>query len=352
MNRPASDIRVPSMLPPWLKRLTLLLAAVALLTGTVAGQDKVTFRPDENSRPVVLIGEVLDYTGRGLTFRPTGGTPRTVPADHIDAIETHYDPGQLQGLDLFRRGETQAAQAKFREALKRDQREWVKREILSWLVRCAVRERDLPGAFMTFRELVLSDPETRHWGVAPLVWSPLSLSEALKSEGRQLLVAPRASDRLLGASLLLLDPVYGTPAERELSSLARDSNPRISSLARAQLWRLQLASRQISSETLESWASHVAYLPRTLRAGPQYLVARGYEVRGEPRRAAAEYLWVSQIYTENEQLAARATLDAAEASRGAGLTREADVLYREILSRFGWSPEAASARERLNAQAG
>lgn len=314
--------------------------------GKVGAQDRVTFRPRDEAAPITMTGEILDYTGRRLTIRPRGGTPQSIPAGNVVAVKTYYDPAHLEGLDLLNHGNVEQAREKFNEALKRDKRDWVIREILSWLVRCAYREGDLLGAIAYFREIVKSDPLTRHWGVAPLVWTPQPIGEQLRSEGRRLLTGDRASDRLLGASLLLLDPDYGEAAERQIRNLSSETNPRISGLARAQRWRLILASRDVSENILASWKGQIDYLPEQIRGGPQYLLARGYEIRGEDRRAAAEYLWIPLVYSDHDLLAVRALIDAAQASQRSGLMHEAEVLYRELQSRYPWSSEAASVGNR------
>jgi tetratricopeptide (TPR) repeat protein len=313
-------------------------------SGDLSAQDRVTFRPRDDAAPITMSGEILEYTGRKLTIRPRDGAPHAIDAGNVVEVKTYYDPAHLEGLSLLNRGKVEEAREKFTEALKRDKRDWVSREILSWLVRCAYREGDMLGAIAYFREIVKSDPLTRHWGVAPLVWAPQSIGERLRTEGRRLLTGDRASDRLLGASLLLLDPDHGEAAERQIRNLSSETNPRISGLARAQRWRLILASRDVSENILASWKGQIDYLPEQIRGGPQYLVARGYEIRGEDRRAAAEYLWIPLVYSDHDPLAARALLDAAEASRRSGLTHEAEVLYRELLSRYPWSTEATSVR--------
>lgn len=316
-------------------------------SSTLLAQDRVTYLPDGAAAPFTLVGEVLDSTGEELRMRPSGGLPQSIPADSVVEIETHYDPSHLKGIEFFQNDQIQDAETAFREALKREPREWVDRELLSWLTRCYLREGQLTAALQTFRELVSSDPLTRHWGLAPLEWSSRQVSASLRQAAKPLVVESRATDRLLGSSLLLFDPIAGPAARAELNDLARNTNPRISRLARAQLWRLTVSNGDVTQNRLINWQNDIDALPAGLRAGPQYLLARGYVQIGLPRLAAAEYLKLTILYSEHEVLTASATLEAARLIGETGLTQEADLLYRELLARFPRSEAAKLAKNQM-----
>lgn len=319
----------------------------AVLSQSLIGEDRVTYRPSGSSRPITVVGDIIDYTGRDLTLHAVGGSPQLIDADEITAVKTHYDPVHMAALEEYQAGRLTGALAKFIAASEREPREWVDREIAAWIVRCSLVLENQETALRYFREIIKSDPDTRHWGLAPLIWSPVIISEGLRGSLRSLLVSSRAGDRFLAASILLFDGTSGTLAERELNDLASDPNPRISRLARAQLWRIALANSEVTENILQSWREQIADLPESLRPGPQYLLARGYLHLGEPRLAAAEFLKLSILYTSHDALTARATLEAAEAIERTGLTQEANLLYRELLMRFSASPEAKIARDKL-----
>jgi hypothetical protein len=308
-------------------------------------QDRVTFIPPGSSRPLVLIGEVLDVTGETVKVRTPNSVQSILPNSVTD-IETIYDPAHLRGVELFRNGETSLAQDSFRDALDREPRAWVDREILSLMVKCDLRQQDLLGALRDFRLILASDPTTRHWGIAPLVWSPLAISEAVQSEMRLWLRSGRPEDELLAASVLLLDPGQAEAARTKLENLSSHQNSTISALSRAQLWRIPIEQHTVADTMLEDWEDQIRRLNTGLKAGPQYLLARGYESRGDFRRAAAEALWIPYVYSESEVLAARALFDAAEALNKTGLVNEARILDRELAQRFPWSREAGLVRSR------
>lgn len=335
---------------PRLRTVRRCAAACFLWSGlaaAAAAQDRVTFLPEGASRPVTLVGEILDSTGRQVKLRTAGGQQQYIPADAVAEIQTEYDPAHQQGLELLLQGNASDAAAALRTALARERREWVQREILAALLRCAQREGNLAGALDSFRMILGSDSATRHWRIAPLVWTPVSLSDPLRRDARDWLQSSSSADRLLGASLLLADPVSGAAASRELDRLASDLDQSVSSLAKAQRWRRDLVGGTVTVLQVESWRSFVESLPVNLRSGPQSLLAQGFAAAGESRRAAAEWMWIPVAFPENEPLAARALLEAAESLERSGLSAEAVSLYRELVSHYGWSREATQARGRL-----
>lgn len=86
-------------------------------------------------------------------------------------------------------------------------------------------------------------------------------------------------------------------------------------------------------------------MPRSLRAGPQYLVGRGLLQRSEPAAAAAELLWLPMVYNDHEDLSARALVDAAGALEQTGQVNAALTLYDSVITQYAWSPWANEARQ-------
>lgn len=325
------------------------LVLLAAARQPVEAQDRVTVQLENTSRPVVLIGHILDYTGTNLTIQAGTAGPQVLGADAVLRVETYYDPDHVLALESFQSGETEQARTLFQKALASESRDWVKREILAGLVRCDTREEDLISAAKYFLEITRSDPLTRHWGIAPLVWSPTAIGTSLSHQARVWLTGDDESAKLLGASWLLVDPVYGEAVRRELEKLGRSTNARITALSRMQLWRLKLASGRITDVTLSGWQDDINRLPMNMRAGPQYLKAAALVRLGSIRQASAELLWLPLVYSENEPLAARALREAADGLQQAGLTREAVTLYRELISRYAWSSESREAIRQLEA---
>lgn len=326
--------------------VTLLTAT--LLSALLPAEDRVTYRlGGGQSRPITVVGEIRDYDGEQLLMMTISGAPQVVPAEDIVSVQTHYDTAHRQALAAYQQGRIDEAASKFITAFDREPRDWVDREIAAWIVRCRLLLDDRAGAIQFFREVIRNDPVSRHWGIAPLVWSPAPLDDDTTRLARSLLVSSRRGEQLMGASILLFDPISGTIAERTLSDLAGSTNPRISRLARAQLWRLSIVRQEVTHNIVSDWLDQVQSLPASLRPGPQYLIGRAQLALGEPRLAAAEFLKLTILYPQHDALTARATFEAAEAIERTGLTQEADLLYREILVRFPVSHASNLARQRL-----
>lgn len=323
-----------------------LITLVVLASSTWA-DDRVTFAPEPGAAHITVIGDIKDYTGKVLQIQPRGTSPHSIPIDQIISIETFYAPPYRQGIALFDQGDIDAAEPLFDQALRTEGRPWVQREQYAWMMRCRHRRGDLSGVAEAFQKILATDAETRHWGMAPLIWSPTQLSTGQKAMAKTWLAGSFPPMRLIGASWLLDDPTFGEPARRGLDELARDTNPMVSQLSRIQLWRTQFAT-DLNGLTLAGWERDMEFVPSSLQAGPRYLIGRGYAQRQEYRQAAAAFLWLPVLYAEHEPLAAAACLEAGEALKRSGLTQEAENMYRELNIRYGWSPAARELRSRVN----
>ena len=327
------------------------MAWIAAVTAGIApAQDRVRVQFPEKEGVVVYLGEIVDFQGDSLTIRRRTGGEEALRADQILEVETYQTPRHREGLDLLAKGATDEALRALEAALKEENRKWVRRGIQAALVRGHLRKGDLLSATRSFEVILADDPATSHWSVAPLVWSPTSIGGPLRSQARTWLTDAQPGLRLLGASFLLLDPAEGESARRELAELSRSSVGHLAPLARAQLWRTRLADRTLSENELKSWRTEIEYLPRSLRAGPQYLLARGRLTRSAPRDAAAEFLWLPAVYSELETLAARALWEAAATLREVQGEGEADAILRSLVEQYPWSVEAAEAKSLLEAR--
>ncbi len=334
-----------------MKRWLVVACWLSGIGASLQAEDRVTLIPSGAVDPVIVIGTVEDYTGEEMILQREGQpVGDRYPARSIQAVQTWRSATHEQGLVEFNAGTNAPAEQSLLKAMQEESRDWIKREILALLVRCAIRRGDWSTAGDRFLQIVQQDPTSPHWNVAPLVWAPQSLGDSQKTEARTWLKDTHAPPRVLAASWLLFDPIYGESAKKQLNDLARDSNHIVSSLARAQLWRLRLGL-DLSDLDIQKWQHEVRLFPKTLRAGPQYLIGRGLLQRNEPGPAAAELLWLSTVYIDNEDLSARALVEAAGALSQAGRSQDALTLYREVLQRYAWSPwahEARSARSVLS----
>lgn len=328
----------------------LLILGVLAACRPVAGRadDRVTLQRAGSAGAITVVGEIEDFTSRRLTIRVKGaGSLQSFPADEVLTVSTSHSPAHQQGLQAFEAGAYAVAEQEFARALAVEGRSWVQQDLLAGMVRSAMRRGDRISAANSFVRMVEQEPATRHWGVIPLMWAPESIGRELRSEAERLLAARPEAARLLGASILLVDAAHSPAARRALDDLARSPEPCVSSLARAQLWRLRLAAGDFTSNQMQSWRGQIETMPRAARAGPMYTLGRAAALRSDLEQAAADWLWLPLVYDEDEPLAARACVEAAHALLRLGRADEAATLYREAAERFGWSPFAEEARQRL-----
>ncbi len=349
-----------SISPVTASRLAIVLSTLAFSLGTTAicaqdqseTPDKVILSPGGRaSTRVTLQGEILEFTGETLRMRLKLGEPaKEFPAADVVEIVTPQVAGHQKGLELFLKKDFPGAAKAFRTAFEDEQRAWVKREILGYLVRCALMEGDYVNATSKFSILVRSDPKTHSFALIPLIWTRQSPNPALKSQGESWLLDEKqpAAVRLMGASILLDDPQFGTTASVALRDLAANSDRRIGALESCQKWRIRLATRkEINPTELKVWEQKLESLPEELRAGPHFLMGRAYASRREFELAAVHLLWTPLVQPDDHFLAARATLEAADSLATIGQLEAAARLYEETSEKYADTPTAQESASQL-----
>lgn len=329
----------------------LTIAAIACLIAAAAhGEDVVHVSIGENTRSKArLTGEVLDYTGKTLLVRLPGGIERAFPADRVHSVETTRTPEHVAADKLVGQ-QPEAALAQYRRALDKEERRWVRREIMARMVSCSQNLDDTPSAVQFFTLLVQSDPHTPHFDCIPLAWLPRPSSPAVVEAALKWMARdddPIAG--LLGASHLLMSPHRPAAAER-LRTLSYIADARVASLARGQAWRGSFATA--SEAQVANWAADVEKAPQSLRAGPYFVLGAAFSAKHQPARAALAYLRVPIHYPHNRSLAGRALLEAGRELERIGQTDEAASLYREVASAHAQTPLAEEAQQRLAAVMG
>ena len=341
--------------------LRIVLCGIALISGTVPARgqdesdtpDKVILSPGgRSSTRVTLKGEILEYTGETLRIRlKVGEAAKEFSASDVIEIVTPQVSGHQAGLALFGMADFKGAAKAFLAAFEDEQRAWVKREILTYLIRCAMLEGDFVNATSKFSILVRSDPRTRSFSLIPLIWIRQTANPALKSQGETWLLDEKqpVAVRLMGASILLDDPQFGTTASVTLRDLAAQSDRRVGVLAACQQWRTRLATRkEINPTELKVWEQKLESLPEELRGGPHFLMGRAYVSRREFELGAVHLLWTPLVQPEDHFFAARATLEAADALATIGQLEEAARLYEETATRFANTPSSQEATSQLH----
>ncbi|MCA9024228.1 MAG: hypothetical protein KDA86_03335 [Planctomycetaceae bacterium] len=314
----------------------------------VRAKDRVVVQPPDKASPLIIAGDVVDYTSKTLSLHINDQLPiRTFPSDQVIAVEVVQTDPHREGVRLSNMGAIDEATGQFTQALEDEPRDWVKREIMGWLVRCAMRHPDRATAGIRFLQITQNEQSAREWPLIPLVWDSAELSTSLRQQARQWLTGDDDVARLLGASCLLLDTAYADVTRSTLRRLARSGDPMIASLATAQLWRLSLTSG-VSRDELARWQSGIQSMPSVVRAGPYFVLGRALSQESEYDQAAAAFLWLPTVFRENETLTSQATVNAGAALMRLGRIDEARSLWKEVTEQAGWSLAAAEARSLLD----
>jgi len=332
----------------------ILSAAASRASAEGKLDDRVVLRPKGRTSRITLHCTIIDYTGRSITVRTAAGTIRSYPAGDVVKVTTPQTEQHVQGLLAFTKQKYEEALKSFEKALAEEERPWVRREILALMVRSALQTGDHDTAAARFIELVKSDRSTSQFHLIPLTWTTKTISAAQKAQARAWLVGAGAVARLIAASQLLNDPLWGKPAENALAQLTANADTRISGLAEVQLWRKRLARRAPGPNELAVWKKQIERLPDKLRGGPYYVLGRAHLLRNEHEQAAAAFLWLPLVYTTDRELAARGCLEAADALAEVGRKNAALTLYREVGLRFSdteYAQEASAQIEKLRTPA-
>lgn len=306
-----------------------------LLASPLAAQDQVVLQTEGTSSRLTMPCQIVDYTGERITVQfKSGAAQKTYPAEQVVEVRTAWLESHELGRKLLTERKLDEATRALQAALVAEKRDWVRREILSLLIRCSLRNGDRASAGTRFLQLLKSDPTTRQFGLIPLIWASESVSGAAKSQARDWLKQESDVARLLGASLLLDDGTAGDTAAQELQALQRSTDERVRLLAQPQSWRLKLRALEIGDLELNRWDTRIHEMPTKLRGGPSYLLGRGWAMRREHDRAATSLLWTALMDDGDARLAARAGVEAAESLKRLGQPDDAHRLLQEIATRF------------------
>ena len=321
-----------------------------LASGSVADVVQVT-ATDGSGRTHAIEGTVLDYTGRQLTLQMASGRQRIVPTERVRNVQTGWNPQHQAGNQAWQQGAWQAAIAHYRVANQAEQRTWVRRQILTRLMRCYQAVGDLTAAGKLFLLVASSDPDTPAYQYIPLAWNTSGGVDPNQAES-WLAESKVPPAMLLGASHLLSTPAH-TRALRALAALREASGPRaqlatitpITTLATGQIWRAQVL--EASAEEVQRWTRQVETFPQPLRAGPYFVLGVAYQRLQQFEQASLLYLRIPVLYGDQRHLAARALVAAARLQEQQNDRSTAITLLGEVVTRYKGTTEYEIAQRLL-----
>jgi tetratricopeptide (TPR) repeat protein len=322
-----------------------------LLLGAVGheafAEDVVILYGEDGHSRKRSIGQIVDFTGEKLILRRPSGREETIAANRVVELTSEWCKEHGLGNARFEGGQYEEALSWYRQALAAEQRNWVRRLVLSRCVWCYRRLGRTEKAVEAFLLICREDPATPYFDGIPLAWTALQPSSSLVGRARTWLDgAQPAVARLVGASWLLStrDRARATSVLRQLIG---ESEPRLAFLAEAQLWRTQVVTA--TPEDTERWCERIERMPTSIRAGPYYLLGRLAARHDRHEEAALAFLRIVILYPEQRELASRALLAAAGALEQMKQNDEAVRLYEELLGAYPESDGADEARRRWEA---
>jgi tetratricopeptide (TPR) repeat protein len=320
---------------------------VLVLFGSItAAEDTVVLSSPNNLKARTKVtGRVVDYSGRGLELELASGSIKHFDADQIFEIKTEATAAEQAGDALFARREFSAAMAKYEQALRDEQRRWVRRKLMAQRTACLMELGRAAQAGDNFLLLVGDDPTTPYFDQIPLNWLPGQPDAAVEQKAKEWLAKDQSPAAVLLGASYLLSTADGPAALSRLERLTADADPRISALAEAQSWRGRFTSA--TDQQLDLWNHKLERFPATVRAGPYLVLGRAQLYRRQYEQAALTLLRVPILYPESRVLAAEALWSAGQALEQVNQVSEAKRLYGELVARYPESRQAAEATEKL-----
>ncbi|MFI4875997.1 MAG: tol-pal system YbgF family protein [Blastopirellula sp. JB062] len=311
---------------------------IALFTITVgvvgaAAEDRVYLRLAAESRaPEAYVGTIEEYTGETLTMKTRSGRSIEIPAAKVARIESDWPDLMRHAQTLVKKKKFAEAEIAFQEAYRAETRRWVKRLLIAETARCRRNLGRNDAAGEAFLALADSDPYTPYLDAMPLAWKTGEPDVDLHRTANQWLnqtESPYA--QLMGASFLL------SAAERPqaiavLKRLHASAPTELASLAAMQLWRIEPPNQAISQ--IDDRRRQVEDLPLAVQSGPRLLLGDAFARNQQHEPAALEYLRIPILDHADRPLAAEALLRAAKQLEELGRPRQAERLYREIITDY------------------
>jgi tetratricopeptide (TPR) repeat protein len=245
---------------------------------------------------------------------------------------------------LFAEHKFAEALDQYRDAVRQEQRRWVRRRLMAQAVWCYRNLGEMESAAGVFLSLAKEDPHLLDFDAIPLAWTAAQPSPTWEDRLRTWLTGDNAPAALIAASWLLTTPERPAATEK-LRALTNHTDRRIALLAEAQRWRAEQATAR--PDDVRRWQDMLERMPEPLRPGPYVLIGQALARLGEGKPAVLALLRVPVLYPQHRELAAEALLSAGRELEKLDRGDEARELYRELAADFAESRLAAAARQRI-----
>ena len=310
--------------------------------------DELVLQGSTASSRVTMQCQVKDYNGKWIEVLTNAGTgEKRFPASEVVSVKTYETQSHRDAIKHFHAGDLKKSNELFEATLHDESRQWMRRELLAWLVRCALRDEDYITAGTRFRAVYASDPDTRHVALAPLMWTDETIDGVTQATAAAWTRDDDPMMKLLGASILMNVPTEENNAQQLLQDLGRAIDGNVRSLATWQQRRVRIRANDIGDSDIQSWESRIPKLKPTLRSGPYFLLGQAHLLRQQYELAAGEFLKLPIVYDSDHPVTARSSFEAGRALETIGQRQQAAWVYQEVIDKYGLSKASIAARSSL-----
>ncbi len=314
-------------------KICLLLVA-GLLCATcprVQSQDIVYLKKKNGDGEAKRKGEIVEWVGNVISVKGSTGV-KELDTDRLIRIETAWHPGYEKGNQLIAAYRYDDAILQFESALESEPRSWMQNIVYAKLVECYLAKEDFGNAASHFLKVIDDDPQSRFRNLVPLVWTSSRPNNQQLKKAASWLDSNEPIIAMLGASWLLADQSK-KKAKPTLEKLARDFDPVIASLAKAQLWRLDTVA--VDQKRIAIRIEQAQAMPETVRCGAWYLIAEAQSKSKLEDEAIVNFMRIPINDPQQGGLAAAALYQTAWLLDKLNRKQQSQALRNELKEKFG-----------------
>lgn len=319
------------------------LALVVIFATTIRGESV------HLKNGITASGEILRYDESGVLLRLATNQTREFATSEILKVEAAFCADHRTGDANLGKRDFATAIKDYERALLTEERSWARQRIRASLIRSFAGVRRWNDAAEQYVLLSADAVDSSVLAAAPLVWIERPTEGGLdRNQARRWLADGKNKTVQLMAASWLIGTEDESSAVTTLEQLQTERDVRIGALARAQMWRRR--DRRADKQELARFARVVEQIPAPMRRGPQFVLATAYERANQPLDASLAYLWI--VFSDNPpyEMAGESLFRAARASEQAGLTQDAEKLFRELTVQYSGTPWSEQAQRRLAAK--
>ena len=309
---------------------TALIAAAILCANPAWAQDIVILEKAGGGE-AKRKGEIVDWSGDTISLKGKTGVKK-FETDTLIRIETAWHGGYEEGNRLLAQYRYNSAINQFNAALESEPRAWMQNIVFAKLVQCYLAKEDFGGAASSFLKVIDDDPQSRFRHLVPLVWTSSRPAKPQLEQAKFWLESDEPMIALMGASWLLADK-SNEEARQKMERLARDFDPVVAALGKAQTWRSE--TKPPDDKRMAIRIQQVQAMPEKVRCGAWYLVAEAQSKSKREDDAIVNFMRIPINDSQQGGLSAAAIYQTAWLLKNTNREQQAQTLRNELKEKFG-----------------